>query len=292
MDMSRLGFKATDPDMWCRDMQFGMGAVYRHDSKLEMCEIGFHFCLQLKDVHWYYSFSKSRVFLVQHGAHVLSKYDKCVTDEIVFLREITGESIQDLMTAPEYQKLMSENTDGLLMLFAARGDVETVRYLLEHGADIHAKDVLALILASGNGHRDVVELLLDRGADIHADKDTALRCASKKGHRDVVELLLDRGADIHAKDSWALRFASVNGHRDVVELLLDRGADIHADNNGALTWASEKGHRDVVELLLDRGADIHAQDDYALRWASISGHRDVVELLLKNGAENGAENRC
>ena len=260
--MDRLGFKGTDPAMRCRGMQFELGTVHRHPDPLEMCKSGFHFCSRLADVDAYYQFSTSRVFIVQHGAHVLDEGDKCVTNEIVFLREITRETIDDLMTAPEYRKPMSENTNGLFQLFAARGDLEMVRYLLDHGANVHVND------------------------------DTALGCASVNGNRDVVELLLDRGADIHAKDSWALRFASVNGHRDVVELLLDRGADIHAQDDCALRWASETGHRDVVVLLLDRGADIHAQDDYALSWARQSGHKDVVELLLKNGAESGAEERC
>jgi hypothetical protein len=221
--MDRLGFKGTDPAMRCRGMQFKMGTAHRHDSKLEMCKSGFHFCPQLANVGRYYSFSTARVFLVQHGTNVLTAYNKCVTDEIVFLREITAATVAELMRDPEYKTLLRDNADGLLVLFAARGDKN-------------------------------VGLSLDRGAGVHADTDNALEMACKHGDKDVVELLLDRGASVHVQQDIALRVASSCGHRDVVALLLDRGADVHACNNGALKWAFRRRHTDVVALLLDRGA--------------------------------------
>jgi hypothetical protein len=285
MPMDRLGFKGTDPAMRCRGMQFKMGTAHRHDSKLEMCNSGFHFCSQLKDVADYYPFSLARVFIVQHGAHVLTDGEKSVTDEILFLHEITAATIAELMAAPEYASLMCDNTDGLLKLFAARGDVEPVRNLLDRGADVHAQENYALRWASENGHRDTVAVLLEHGADVHAQEDYALRWASEIGHRNVVALLLDRGADVHAQEDYALRLASEKGHRDTVAMLLDGGADVHADNDGALRAASVNGHRDVVALLLDRGADVHAQEDYALRWASKRGHKDVVRVLLEHGTK-------
>jgi ankyrin repeat protein len=278
--MDRLGFKATHPDMRCQGMQFEMGTVHRHDSKLEMCKSGFHFCLQLKDVHEYYSFLMSRVFIVQHGAHVLSGYDKCVTDEIVLLREITGETIQELMSAPEYASLLSDNTAGLLSLFVARSDVETVRYVLHHGADVHAYDDDALRYASANGLTEVVAVLLEHGANVHAVDDCALRMASANGYKDVVALLLQHDANVHAVKDTALRRASENGHRDIVGLLLDHGADVHAADDWALKWATINGHTDAARVLLEHGADVHALRDYLKRWES-----DPVAVLLEKGAK-------
>ena len=283
--MDRLGFKATDPDMRCQGMQFEMGTVHRHDSKLEMCESGFHFCLQLKDVHEYYSFLISRVFIVQYGMNHQYDNTKGVTDEIVFLREITGEAIQELMSAPEYASLLSGNTAGLLSLFVARSDVETVRYVLDHGADIHAQDDDALRYASANGHRDVVAVLLEHGANVHAKDDHALRVASANGYRDVVGLLLEHDANVHADNDTSLRWASENGHTDVVRVLLKHGADVHTNDDYALRWASEIGHRDMVGLLLEHGADVHTRNDWALKCASHNGHTDVVRVLLEHGAK-------
>ena len=55
-----------------------------------------------------------------------------------------------------------------------------------------------MISASEMGQTETVKLLLDQGANIHALNDEALRLASKRGHAETVKLLLDREADIYA----------------------------------------------------------------------------------------------
>ncbi|MGC2657440.1 MAG: ankyrin repeat domain-containing protein, partial [Bryobacteraceae bacterium] len=48
------------------------------------------------------------------------------------------------------------------------GNTESVRYLLEHGADLHATDGFgddALMGAAGMADAEVTELLLSKGAD-------------------------------------------------------------------------------------------------------------------------------
>jgi len=90
-----------------------------------------------------------------------------------------------------------------------------------------------LHITSFNGHIDVVEYLLDKGADIHAkftwvdEGLTALHLAAKRGHAKVVEHLLAKGADVNAKTKkggTALSLAKEKGHKQVVELLLKHGA--------------------------------------------------------------------
>ena len=54
---------------------------------------------------------------------------------------------------------------------ARNGDTEIVRLLIEHGADVNAKNTRAhtvLYCAGGHGHVDTLRLLLDRGADCGA----------------------------------------------------------------------------------------------------------------------------
>jgi ankyrin repeat protein len=61
--------------------------------------------------------------------------------------------------------------EGSLHLLAKRGDLEAVRWLLEHGADPNARwshwdaEVTPMHLAAAQGHADVVRLLLAAGAD-------------------------------------------------------------------------------------------------------------------------------
>ncbi|MDD5170935.1 MAG: ankyrin repeat domain-containing protein, partial [Syntrophales bacterium] len=54
------------------------------------------------------------------------------------------------------------------------------------------------MFAAANGRSETVRLLLDRGADIHATGrgGDALFGAAEEGHADVVKLLIDRGSDI------------------------------------------------------------------------------------------------
>ena len=130
------------------------------------------------------------------------------------------------------------------------------------------------------------KFLVEQGANIHADKDSALRWASRNGYLEIVKYLVEHGADIHALNDYALRFASANGHLEIVKFLVKQGANIHACEDYALRWASYYGHIEVVEFLVEQGADIHADKDYALRYASENGHLEIVDYLKSNLINN------
>lgn len=90
----------------------------------------------------------------------------------------------------------------------ARGHVEAVKVLLQHGSSCHvcvASDDTPLHLAALTGNADVVDVLLDHGAQVDARNEygeTPLFNACSKGHAGVVKLLLQRGADPEAKDRF------------------------------------------------------------------------------------------
>lgn len=167
---------------------------------------------------------------------------------------------------------------------AQHGDSLQVAALLAAGANVHARDDVALRTASAEGHADVVSLLLAAGANVHARDDKPLRVASDEGHADVVSLLLEAGANVHAGHDLALRTASDAGDAGIVALLLEAGANVHVRNDTPLRVASRKGHANVVSLLLAAGANVHAARNGALRVASARGHADVVALLRAAGA--------
>jgi ankyrin repeat protein len=78
---------------------------------------------------------------------------------------------------------------------SARGDVESVKALLQHGADPNARqqqDFVPLHTAAQSGRRDLAELLLAHGADRaarSADGLTAADFAEKAGHREFAAWL-------------------------------------------------------------------------------------------------------
>ena len=83
----------------------------------------------------------------------------------------------------------------LAMHAVARGNVEIVRLLLNHGASLHVKyhDKHTLLAeAARQGHVDMVRLLIEHGADVHAvgeDGLTALEWAIRRGYPTVVREL-------------------------------------------------------------------------------------------------------
>ena len=128
--------------------------------------------------------------------------------------------------------------------------------------------------------------LVDNGANIHADEDCALRLYAENGQIEVVKYLIEQGADIHTYNDYALRYASKYGYLDVVKYLVENGANIHADDDFALRWSAEKGHLEVLKYLIEQGADIHALDDSALRWSAANGHLEVVKYLKSLNKKN------
>ena len=77
-------------------------------------------------------------------------------------------------------------------------NVEIMKYLIENGADVHARDDYAIRYSAKNGHIEVVKYLIDNGADIHACNDFALRYSAANGHLEVVKYLIENGADVQA----------------------------------------------------------------------------------------------
>ncbi len=172
-----------------------------------------------------------------------------------------------------------------LQIASKYGQLEIVKYLIEHGAKINQQVELDDI--------PVVEGVIEYG-------DTALMYASHSGHLDVVSYLIDMGADVNLKDfkySTALIRASTDdGHLEVVRFLIDSGADINAkniSNNGVLTLALWSDNFDIGRYLIKSGVDINATDETGntvLIWAVGKGNLELVKLFIDNGASVNYKN--
>ena len=87
-----------------------------------------------------------------------------------------------------------------------------------------------LTTAARNGDIESVKTLIDKGADVNEwYYGTALWAASEKGYTDVAKLLVDRGADVNQMNKGgdsALGFAAQYGNTDIARILIENGADI------------------------------------------------------------------
>src|SRR3990172_10442231 len=179
---------------------------------------------------------------------------------------INSDLIQNLL-AYEMKRNAHQPIETTLQRLAEEGNNLLINILLDHGADIEARDnndFTSLHYAAFNGHQVTVAFLLDHGANIEARDNqgvTPLHIAALDGHQATVALLLDRGANIESQGNQGqtpLHYAAAYGHQATVALLLDRGANIEAqDNDGStpLHCAASNGHQATVAFLLERGAN-------------------------------------
>ena len=210
-------------------------------------------------------------------------------DQLVYYsRHDCGHVVRLLCTSGgcDVNATLGESSTRALHHAAFFGACQSLRVLLEHGADWTAQDVdgcSALHIAAEQGHTEVVRVLLERGVPTYpSDVDAALFMASESGHIETIKLLLDWVADPLACADAALCEASKHGHPETVELLLDRGADIRTRDDYALCIACENGHLEVVRLLLERGANMYARVGAAMRGSTRKGHTLITEILTEH----------
>ena len=183
-----------------------------------------------------------------------------------------------------------------LLKASVQGDDESVRHLLQAGADPDAKDedgYTALMLAIIWNHFGVVEQLLQFGADSNVKSknkaSTALMTAAYWGLSKVVRHLLQSDADPDAKNVYgetALMMAARKGRSKIVRDLLNAGANpnLKFERFGltALMMAAWYGDEESVRYLLESGAEPSVKDEYIGRTAFEWAEDEEVQRLLQS----------
>jgi ankyrin repeat protein len=197
------------------------------------------------------------------------------------------------------------NSRGLtpMSIAASRGHIDTVRLLLEHGADLSATDdngSTPLTWAAEKGHENIARLLLENGADVDAKDNygqTPLCLAASYGEEEVAKLLLKNGADVDTRDERGqtpLCLAASYGEEGMVRLLLENGADIESKDEsgqGPLCLAAMHENEAIAKLLIKNKARIDTTDEHGQTPLHVTvsyGEKDMVKLLLRKGANINA----
>jgi ankyrin repeat protein len=204
---------------------------------------------------------------------------------------------------PAFRKLLREDRLAInlkgsggsspLMYAALYGDANSVRLLLQNGADPNLRNdagATALMWAVDDLAR--VQLLIERGADANARSEDGrtplIAAASHTGSSPVLKLLLDHGAKLAEagpRGASLLTIAAGTGDEAVLRTLIDHGAEVKSarlaltmsvragcarcvdalaasagedDLNAALAEAAQRGDQRIVKMLLDRGAGVNA----------------------------------
>jgi len=192
-------------------------------------------------------------------------------------------------------------------LFGMAGDVDSVRLLLERGADVNRGNDhgwTKLHQAGYGNDRELAEILLAAGArtDLHArgDGGTPLIAALFWGHREVVDRL--------GLEPRNLRVAAGLGLVDLIDEVAGTSAagahrGFYRPHGGfpawqpsddpqeildeALVWAAKSDRVEAIERLVRLGADTDV-DPYRgtpLTWAAANGRISAIHRLVQLGAD-------
>ncbi|TPP66477.1 Poly (ADP-ribose) polymerase [Fasciola gigantica] len=243
----------------------------------------------------------------------------------------TNNAMEDLgeLSSPLHSELSSDGESGVIFDACRSGDVALVKKLLNSGISVNITDTSGrkstpLHFAAGYGRREVVELLLEHGADVAARDDgglVPLHNACSFGHLEVVHIMLAAGSDPNARDCWnytPLHEAAIKGKVEVCILLLQAKADPQARNldgktpvelaDGAarlallgeyrkdeLLEAARSGSEDkLISLLIPQNVNCHAGDgrkSTPLHLAAGYNRTKIVKILLANGADVVAKDK-
>lgn len=196
----------------------------------------------------------------------------------------------------ETPSVINTNLHGrsLLHFSVQNGDIETTRYLLKSGANIHAQDrrgLTPLGIAKLRNNAKLIKLLRQEGA-IENIFDTAytgyysnavtllktnkalalatnaagvsvLEIAAGTGQADVLHLFLKCGASakyVNPRDGWTpLHLSAIKNQTNTAKLLLQHGANVNAYNQFGMTplhYAAANGSAEVAKLLLEKHAKV------------------------------------
>ena len=151
-----------------------------------------------------------------------------------------------------------------LTVATARGQLQSVKLLIESGADVNlpaAFGVTALMNAAWGGHTKCLAMLIDAAADVNAcdcDGQTALMSACRTAQENCAQLLLKAGAKVNDRDK--------NGN-SALTIAIEKFCDC-ATMKCLEMWAPIK----VVQLLLEKGSDVNLQ---------LADGRTVQDIILE-----------
>jgi uncharacterized protein len=211
--------------------------------------------------------NQTRLSFLTLALALLSVLAGCTTDEPTARKE------------PAKAPPASSAREVELLQVAAKGDTARVRELLALGINVNVRGTdrnTPIMEAAYAGHLDTVKVLLDHGADLSAKKNDGAMPASLVRSKEVADLF---------KNVVDLVDASFKGDLAKVKALIDKGTPVNGlDPTGrsALTEASWNGKTEVVKLLLEKGADptIKKPDGQSpLNFATDQKHPEIVALL-------------
>ncbi len=189
--------------------------------------------------------------------------------------------IGSLLAAGADAKAADRNGTTALMLAAAAGKADALRLLVQHGADVNARervmDRTALMFAAGKDRVAAIEVLAQAGADAGATSkvvDLAQLSQGGRGRAGGPAQNAPQRPQVPGLDRpfifnelvgstgglTPLHFAAREGYVDASRALIAAGANVNqvsdGDKTSALLIAVINGHFDLAQVLIEKGANV------------------------------------
>ena len=201
--------------------------------------------------------------------------------------------------------LEAKDKNGNTPLFAAikSNQVEIVRYLIEHGADIKEKKTAeeGMLTAATKNSPEMIDVLVSAGIDVNSSVRknnhlTALHWAAIHSNLALTQCLLKHKADVDSRDGYRqtpLHLAAIKGSHQLIQSLVANGADVNAKTEIKLTPLHYLGENPDIEsarILIESGARVNVVNDSGetpLLSAIKKGNPALALYLLEHGASLG-----
>lgn len=169
-------------------------------------------------------------------------------------------------------------------------DVAKVRRLLADGADANVvdDDYTPLHRAALHDHREIAALLIQHGADVNAKDErgrTSLHVAADWGNGDFVSLLLRQGSNVNAKTNSGGTPLHDAG-APIARILIANGANVNAKTDTGWTplhEAADDDNRVLASILINHGANVNAKDEYGKIPFDVAESKEMQRLFHRHG---------
>lgn len=237
--------------------------------------------------------------LVSHGADVNEKCSNGSTALHIAIQSGCYGAVTSILYSKADVNI--QDNDGQMPLhISVENGLFGIAKLLQHGALVNIRNrrgKTPLHIATEKKNMSALKYLLQHGADIHAktthNGDEALHIAVRQSNLLFTKILVESQADVNARNRFGkipLHVAVEIGNVSIVEYLLKCNSNVDSiitdvEGCSTLMLAVQKCHIEIIQKLLDSNVNINYEDTRgmtALHLAVKKKSVDIVNLLLKN----------
>ena len=254
--------------------------------------------------------SESVMFLLDSGADVkLRKPDSNTCLYLAVQGHCSKDTLQKIIDQGSNVNALNRRGETALIRACYNAQMESVKVLLENGADPNIYDVLgnssllAAILANCTNEtlKDIIAYKADLGAQNKTGR-TALLAACCYRQQEAVQILLKAGSNPNITDKHGntclIATVYYNGSRKVIRSLIKHGANVNAIvkyNQTALMIACHKKYADFIHVLLKAGSDTNIvdEDSWTCLMYAVNSHcsNEILQAITDHGVDVNAKDK-